>query len=51
MVLQTVFQDFQARSSSSSLDCVGGGGGFNGLNFMTMIMMTVQVGFNHFQSL
>lgn len=35
--------DFEFRMSSSSLDCPGGGGGFNMLNFMSTIMLSAQV--------
>ena len=34
--------DFEARMSSSSADCVGGGG-LNMFNFMSMIMLSAQV--------
>ena len=35
--------EFEARMSSSASDCIGGGGGFNMLNFMSMILLTAQV--------
>ena len=35
--------EFEFRMSSSALDCPGGGGGFNMLNFMSTIMLSAQV--------